>query len=75
MMFSNVFVTNQEDLAAILIGKDPIGIDLKNLLELKFLKTLFRGSIVEPMQVAISAKAIPTPNLSEKLWMQKFVLV
>ena len=49
MMFSKDFVTNQEDLAAMRIGKDPIGIDLKNLLELKFLKTLFRGSIVEPM--------------------------
>ena len=33
----------------ILIGRDPIGIDLKNLLELKFLKQLFLGSIVEPM--------------------------
>ena len=37
----------EADVPPILIGRDQIGIDLKNLLELKFLKRLFHGSIVE----------------------------
>ena len=48
--------------APIPIGRDPIGIDLKDLLELKFLKKLLHTSTVEHMLVVISAKA-PTPNL------------
>ena len=39
----------QEDHVPILIGRDPIGIDLKNLLELKSLGQLFHISTVEHM--------------------------
>ena len=35
-----------EAVVPILIGRDPIGIDFKNLLELKFLKRLFHGHTV-----------------------------
>ena len=38
-----------EENVTTLIGRDPIGIDLKDLLELKFLKKLFHGNTVEHM--------------------------
>ena len=37
----------EADVPPILIGRDQIGIDLKNLLELTFLRLLCHGSTVE----------------------------
>ena len=75
MELEEIVITQAVDSSVpILIGRDPIGIDLKNLLEPKFLKHLSLGRAVEHMLEATSAKE-HILKLSEKLLMQKFVSV
>ena len=69
-----IIVIVLEAVVPILIGRDQIGIDLKNLLEPKFLKKSFHGKAVELTWLDTSAKEL-IPKLWEKLSMLKFVLV